>query len=79
MQIGIAAYLRSVAVRFNRIGRTSGNSEVEASLAAISAELADKAEVLEANFRGIAPPGDEKFEHVADRGPKRRQPGGAED
>jgi hypothetical protein len=49
MQIGIAAYLRNVAVRCNQIGRHSGDQQ---ALAALCAELADKAQLLEDNFKG---------------------------
>jgi len=51
MQIGIAAYLRNVAVRFNKIARDCADRRTHAALAAISAELADKAEVLETTFK----------------------------
>lgn len=50
-QISIAAYLRNLAVRCNQIGRNCGNPQTNDALAAISAELADKAEVLERVFR----------------------------
>jgi hypothetical protein len=53
MQIGIAAYLRNVAVRCNKIARQSSDPHVHESLAAISAELADKAEALETTFRVV--------------------------
>lgn len=51
MQIGIAAYLRNLAVRCNQIARTCDDARTRDALAAISAELAEKAEVLEDNFR----------------------------
>jgi len=51
MQIGIAAYLRNVAVRCNSIARRCSDARAHAALAAISAELADKAEVLETTFK----------------------------
>ena len=50
-QYGIAAYLRNLAVRCNQIARNSGDLRVQDALGAISAELADKAEVLEEAFR----------------------------
>ena len=50
-QTGIAAYLRNLAVRCNQIARNSGNTQTQDALAAISTELADKAEVLEQVFR----------------------------
>jgi len=52
MQIGIAAYLRNVAVRCNQIGRHSGDQQTQQALAALCAELADKAQLLEDNFKG---------------------------
>jgi hypothetical protein len=51
MQIGIAAYLRNLAVRCNKIARQSADPRIHDELAAISAELADKAEALETTFR----------------------------
>ena len=51
MQIGIAAYLRNLAVRYNKIGRKSSDPQIRDALAAISAELADKAEALETTFQ----------------------------
>jgi hypothetical protein len=50
MQIGISAYLRNLAVRCNKIARESTEPGTHDALAAISAELADKAEALEAAF-----------------------------
>jgi hypothetical protein len=50
-QMGIAAYLRHLAVRCNQIARTCSDAQVHSALAAISVELADKAEVLEETFR----------------------------
>lgn len=50
-QMGIAAYLRHLAVRCNQIARNCGDLQAHDALAAISTELADKAEVLEATFR----------------------------
>jgi hypothetical protein len=50
-QMGIAAYLRHIAVRCNQIARHCGDVRAHDALAAISNELADKAEVLEATFR----------------------------
>jgi hypothetical protein len=51
MQIGIAAYLRNLAVRCNKIARQSADSVTQEALAGISAELVDKAETLEVAFR----------------------------
>lgn len=51
MQIGIAAYLRNLAVRCNAIARASSDKHARDALAAISAELADKAEALETTFK----------------------------
>ena len=51
MQIGIAAYLRDLADRCNQIGRNTTERNVRAALAAISAELEEKAEVLDKTFR----------------------------
>ena len=50
-QFGIAAYLRNLAVRCNQIARNCSDVQAHDALAAISTELADKAEVLEATFR----------------------------
>lgn len=50
-QMGIAAYLRNLAVRCNHVARGCNDLQVQESLGAISAELAEKAEVLEAAFR----------------------------
>jgi hypothetical protein len=50
LQIGIAAYLRNLAVRCNAIARVSSDKRTHDALAAISAELADKAEAIEAAF-----------------------------
>lgn len=47
-QIGIAAYLRNLAVRCNRIARACPDAKTHAAL---TSELADKAEVLETTFR----------------------------
>ena len=51
MQIGIAAYLRNLAVRCNKIARDCSDPATHDALAAISAELADKAEALETTFK----------------------------
>ena len=51
MQIGIAAYLRNLAVRCNKIARTCSDARAHDALTAISEELADKAETLETTFR----------------------------
>jgi len=51
MQIGIAAYLRNLAVRCNKIARNCSDARAHEALAAISAELADKAEALEETFK----------------------------
>jgi hypothetical protein len=50
-QFGIAAYLRNLAVRCNRIARACPDSKTHDALADLTAELADKAEVLEHTFR----------------------------
>ncbi len=51
MQIGIAAYLRNLAVRCNKIARECPDAETHDALSAISMELADKAEALESTFQ----------------------------
>ena len=51
MQFGIAAYLRNLAVRCNKIARAGPDPRTHDALAAISAELADKAEALETTFK----------------------------
>jgi hypothetical protein len=51
MQIGIAVYLRNLAVRCNKIAGQRTDPPTQEALGAISAELADKAETLEAAFR----------------------------
>ena len=51
MQIGIAAYLRNLAVRCNKIARACPDPRTHDALAAISEELADKAEALETTFK----------------------------
>jgi hypothetical protein len=51
MQIGIAAYLRNLAVCCNKIARNCSDARAHDALAAISAELADKAEALESTFK----------------------------
>ena len=50
-QIGIAAYLRHIAVRCNHIARACPDVKTHDALAALTTELADKAEILEATFR----------------------------
>jgi hypothetical protein len=50
MQIGIAAYLRNLAVRCNRVAHKCPDAPTRDALEAISAELADKAEGLESMF-----------------------------
>jgi hypothetical protein len=50
MQMGIAAYLRNVAVRCNQISRNCNDPRMQEALGAISAELAEKAETLEKTF-----------------------------
>lgn len=50
-QFGIAAYLRNLAVRCNRIARACPDAKTHDALAGLTAELADKAEVLERTFR----------------------------
>jgi hypothetical protein len=49
--MGIAAYLRNVAVRCNRIARACPDAKTHDALSALTAELADKAEILESTFR----------------------------
>jgi len=49
--MGIAAYLRNIAVRCNNIARACPDAKTHDALAALTSELADKAEVLEATFR----------------------------
>lgn len=51
MQMGIAAYLRNLAVRCNKIARSCSDPRANEALQAIVTELADKAEVLEETFR----------------------------
>ena len=51
MQIGIAAYLRNLAVRCNKIARGCSAARAHEALAAISAELAGNAEALEETFK----------------------------
>jgi hypothetical protein len=51
VQVGIAAYLRNLAVRCNRIARDCPDPHTHDQLASISEELADKAEALETTFR----------------------------
>jgi len=50
MQIGIEAYLRNLAVRCNKIARGCTDSRTHDALAALSEELAGKAEALETTF-----------------------------
>jgi len=51
MQTGIATYLRHLAVRCNDLSRRTEDKALQTSLREISAELAEKAEVLEETFR----------------------------
>jgi len=51
MQIGIAAYLRNLAVRCNKIARAGPDARTHDALAAINEELADKGEALETTFK----------------------------
>ncbi len=51
MQMGIAAYLRNLAVRCNNIARDCTGPRANDALAEISSELADKAEAQEHIFR----------------------------
>jgi hypothetical protein len=55
MQIGIAAYLRNLAVRCNNLGRHTQDRAVQSALGEISAELTEKAEVIEETFRVAKP------------------------
>lgn len=50
MQIGIAAYLRNLAVRCNKIARGTDDKRAQEALAAISEELTGKAEAIELAF-----------------------------
>ena len=50
-QLGIAAYLRNLSVRTNEVLKSCKDSETEAKLTAICAELTDKAEAIEKIFR----------------------------
>ena len=50
MQIGIAAYLRNLAVRCNQIARNCSDARAQEALSAISVELTEKAESLEKTF-----------------------------
>jgi hypothetical protein len=50
-QMGIAAYLRNIAVRCNHIARACPDAKTHDALAALTTELADKAEILETAFR----------------------------
>jgi hypothetical protein len=49
--MGIAAYLRNIAVRCNHIARACPDAKTHDALAALTTELADKAEILETAFR----------------------------
>jgi len=51
MQIGIAAYLRNVAVRCAQISKACPDRATKESIDAICVELADKAAILEEAFR----------------------------
>ena len=51
MQIGIAAYLRNVAVRCAQISKACPDQATKEAIDAICVELADKAAVLEEAFR----------------------------
>jgi hypothetical protein len=51
MQVGIASYLRNLAVRCNKIARECKDPDTHDALTAISVELADKAEALERTFQ----------------------------
>ena len=51
MQTGIAIYLRNLAVRCNNLGRHTEDRALQTALREISAELTEKAEVLEETFR----------------------------
>ncbi len=51
MQIEIAAYLRNLAIRCNKIARDCSEPRTREALASISTELTDKAEALELTFR----------------------------
>jgi len=50
MQIGMAAYLRNVAVRCNRLARKCTDTDASHKMQDLSEELADKAEQIEKIF-----------------------------
>lgn len=50
-ELGIMAYLRTIAVRCERLALRIREDEAKDELRAISADLIDKAAVLEATFR----------------------------
>ena len=50
-QIGIAAYLRNLAVRCNKLARNCQDTSTRDALTDICAELTDKAEALETAFQ----------------------------
>lgn len=49
-QLGVAAYLQNLSVRANEVLKSCKDSETEAKLTAICAELTDKAEAIERIF-----------------------------
>ncbi len=51
MQTGIVAYLRNIAVRCNKIARSSSDLRVQEALGEIIVDLAEKAETLEATVK----------------------------
>ncbi len=50
-QMGIAAYLRNIAVRCNHIARACPDAKTHDALASLTTELPDKADILETAFR----------------------------
>lgn len=51
MPAGIAAYLRNIAIRCNKIARKSSDQRIKEAIGEISADLTEKAEALEATFK----------------------------
>ncbi|HEX5507180.1 MAG TPA: hypothetical protein VFX37_01620 [Pseudolabrys sp.] len=50
MQIGIAAYLRNLAVRSNRVAKGCTDAKTKSEIEKICAELTEKAEAIESLF-----------------------------
>lgn len=49
-QLGIAAYLRNLSIRSNRIARGCRDAAIKAELEKICGELTDKAEAIKSVF-----------------------------